>query len=429
MMSAPRPGNRRLNWAAQLAGIAYLAWGAISWAEAPTVATQQEKLRSQIRTALFIPNPLPPLEAKTHGQFEPEEGVVAERVSYASQFGLRVPAILYRPKQPRGKIPALIVVNGHGGDKYSWYAFYSGILYARGGAAVLTFDPIGEGERHRERRSGTRAHDQKLEPRELAQRMGGLLVTDVMQAVSYLQSRPEVDPHRIGAMGYSLGSFIVALTGAVDPRLRACVLTGGGNLDGPDGYWDRSKPMCQGIPYQALHFLGDRPAALYALHACRGPTLICNGLADSVVGIPNHNHGEAFFKDLQERTAHRKGGREGVFEFQLIPDVSHRPFFVTRLVVLWLQRQLGLPNWTDAALASMPETHILRWATAHGVPLDRLYATEEREGGTRALGEDVPALSRQTLSVFRPEEWEREKSRLIYESWVEAARAQVKQAP
>jgi hypothetical protein len=45
-------------------------------------ARQQEQWRSQIRTALFIPDPLPPLVAKTHGQFEPEPGVVAERVSY-----------------------------------------------------------------------------------------------------------------------------------------------------------------------------------------------------------------------------------------------------------------------------------------------------------------------------------------------------------
>src|ERR1041385_4017627 len=79
---------------------------------------QAEQWRGQIRSALFVPTPLPPLEAKTHGQFEPESGIVAERVTYASQYGLRVPAILYLPKERKGKIPALIVVNGHGGDKY-----------------------------------------------------------------------------------------------------------------------------------------------------------------------------------------------------------------------------------------------------------------------------------------------------------------------
>jgi dienelactone hydrolase len=418
--------------AASLACIVCLAWGLASIAEPPAPRlspAQQQRWRSQIRTTIFVPDPLPPLAAQSHGRFEPEPGVVAERVSYASQFGLRVPAILYLPRQPRGKIPGLIVVNGHGGDKYSWYAYYTGTLYARAGAAVLTFDPIGEGERHRERRSGTRAHDQKLQPREMGQRLGGLLITDVLQAVSYLQSRPEVDSRRLGAVGYSLGSFLVAVAGAADDRMHACVLTGGGNLDGSDGYWDRSKPMCQGIPYQSLQFLGDRPAALYALHAARGPTLIVNGLADSVVGIPQLGDAEAFFKGLQEGTARLRGGREGVFDFQLLPDISHRPFFVTRPVALWLHRHLDFPNWTEATIRRMPETHITRWATAHGVPIDRLYATEDREGGTRALGEGVPALSRATLSVFSPDEWEREKGRLIYESWVEAARARVKEGP
>jgi hypothetical protein len=187
--------------------------------------------------------------------------------------------------------------------------------------------------------------------------------------------------------------------------------------------------MCQGIPYQSLQFLGDRPAALYALHASRGPTLIINGLADSVVGIPLHGHGEAFFKDLQERTARLTGSRKDVFEFHLIPEVSHRPFFVTRPAALWLERHLDFPNWTEATLRSLPETHITRWATAYAVPLDRLYATEDREGGTRALGENVPALSRETLSVFRPDEWQREKVRLVYESWVEAARTLAPEGP
>jgi dienelactone hydrolase len=326
-------------------------------------------------------------------------------------------------------MPALVVVNGHGGDRYSWYAFYSGVLYARGGAAVLTFDPIGEGERHAERRSGTRAHDRKLEPPEMAQRMGGQLVTDVLQAVAYLRSRSDVEPGRVGIMGYSLGSFLCAVAGAVDPALFACVPTGGGNLDGEGGYWDRSKPMCQGMPYQALRFLGDRPVALYALHACRGPTLIVNGTADSVVGIPTNMHDEAFFRDLQERTAKLKGDRAGLFEFLFVPNASHRPFFVTRPVALWLERQLDFPNWTEAEIRAMPETHIAPWARAHDVAVDKLYATEDREGGTQALGANVPALSREVLSVFSRDEWERQKGRLIYESWVEAGRARLRKAP
>src|SRR5262249_30175271 len=77
---------------------------------------------------LFASDPLPELNPEVNGQFDPEPGVVAERVTYGTQFGMRVPAILYRPKTYNGKLPALIVVNGHGGDKYSWYAFYSAVF-------------------------------------------------------------------------------------------------------------------------------------------------------------------------------------------------------------------------------------------------------------------------------------------------------------
>ena len=106
-------------------------------------------------------------------------------------------------------------------------------------------------------------------------------MTDVMQAVSYLGSRKEVDSGRIAAAGYSMGSFVLSLTCAVELRLKACVLVGGGNLDGPQGYWDNAKPMCQGTPYRSLAFLGDRAATIYALHASRGATLIYNSLEDT----------------------------------------------------------------------------------------------------------------------------------------------------
>ena len=384
---------------------------------------REKELRAGIRAALFVPEKLPPLEAKVHGRFHPAPGVIAERVSYNTKLGLRVPAILYLPESPKAKAPGLIVVNGHGGDKYAWYAFYSGIIYAQGGAAVLTYDPIGEGERNAQRKSGTRAHDVKQDPPELGRRMGGLMMTDVMQAVSYLSSRPEVDAMRLGAMGYSMGSFVLSLACAVETRLHACVLVGGGNLTGPDGYWDNSKPMCQGIPYRALSFLGDRPAVLYALHAGRGPTLIYNGLQDTTVAIPTH--GPDFFQDMYNRAAKVHGGTDGLFEYKF--DIgAHRPWFVTRPVARWLERQLDFPNWKDEQIAYMPVTRISEWAAKNKVEMDRMYATEEREGGAMAIGTGVPGLPRKDLSVFSDEEWEREKDHLIYEAWLKAARAQLR---
>ena len=397
---------------------------AILLALAPCFA-QEAVERARIKDALFVPNPLPTLDAITHSRFDPAPGVTAERVTYATQFGMRVPAILYLPKpMPQAKIPALIVVNGHGGDKYAWYAMYSGILYARAGAAVLTYDPIGEGERNGLRRSGTREHDQVQEPVEaLGRRMGGLMMTDVMQAVSYLSQRREVDPKRIAAAGYSMGSFVLSLACALETRLTACVLVGGGNLDGPGEYWDRSKPMCEGEPYKALSFLGDRAAAIYSLHASRGATLIFNGLEDTVVAIPTH--GKAFFDDLRRRVVALRGNSAGVFETGFVEGVSHRPFFVTKPVASWLHRQLNFPNWTAEAVAAMPQTRIGDWAAKENVEMDKSYSNEQREGGTPALGTGVPGLRRADLHVLPEADWQARKGQFVYESWLKEARARV----
>ena len=258
-------------------------------------------LRKKIQTTLHVPDPLPALNSQTHGGFEIEPGVSADRVTYATEFGMLVPAIVYHPSDTSQKRPALIVVNGHGGDKYSWYAFYAGVLFARAGGIVLTYDPAGEGERNGLHKSGTRAHDRYVPPDENGRWMGGLMMTDLMQAVSYLRQRPDVDASRIAATGYSMGSFVVSLACAVEMRLHACAPVGGADLDGPGGYWDTNgKKMCQAIPYQSLSFLGDRAAMLFALNAMRGPTFIYNGATDEVVAIPEH--GEDFFRDLRART-------------------------------------------------------------------------------------------------------------------------------
>jgi dienelactone hydrolase len=384
---------------------------------------EETVLRNRIKAALFADGSLPALKAETHGSFEPEPGVVAERISYGTQYGMRVPAILYRPKAPTAKAPGLIIVNGHGGDKFAWYAMYSGILYARAGAFVLTYDPTGEGERNLERKSGTRAHD-KVEPiPELGQRLGGLMMTDVMQAVSYLSQRPEVDKQRLAAFGYSMGSFVLGVTCAVETRLKACVLVGGGNLDGPGGYWDGSKPMCQGYPYKALTFLGDRPEVLYALHASRGPTLLYNGDEDTTVAIPRF--GEPYFREMRDRAAKRSSKPEQVFDAMFHPGTGHRPYFVTKPVALWLEKHLDFPKWTAAEIDAMPTTHISEWARANSVDMDPLYAIEHREGGTPALGAGVPGIQLSSLHVFSDKEWSGLKDRLVHESWRAQAKAQI----
>lgn len=382
-------------------------------------------LRQRIERVLHVARPLPNLQEKAYGHFTAAPGVWAERVSYATDYALRVPAIVYREAGPTiAKHPALIIVNGHRGDKSSWYAWWAGILYARAGAVVLTYDPIGEFERNHERLSGTAQHDAYLPPDEMARRLSGLMVTDVLQAVSYLGSRRDVDSKRIAVLGYSMGSFVSTLACALDVRIRACVLAGGGDLDGTDGYWDSSDKMCQGIPYRSLAFLGERGPALFALNAKRGPTLILNGSEDAVVDIVHH--GAPWFDDLRKQTIARLGSSKDVFDTVFQPQAGHRPYFITKPAALWLQDKLKFPNWTRKQIEAMPETRASAWAQTVGIAKGSSLDNQQHEGGTLLLGENLPPIPRDQLHAIPEVIWDAESRDFVYETWVERAQTAIR---
>jgi hypothetical protein len=249
--------------------------------------------------------------------------------------------------------------------------------------------------------------------------MGGLMMTDIRQATSYLILRHDVDPGRIAVTGYSMGSFVVSFACAVETRLHACAPVAGAVLDGAGETLDSSsKKMCQAIPYQSLKFLDDRGAVLFALSAQHAAVLIHNGSTDEVVNIPTH--GEAFFHDMQERASKLLGpdGKKA-FTYSFTPEGGHRPYFVTRPVAEWLNQQLHFPNWNAI---SHSETHISEWAAANNVPMDKMYADEHREGGTIALGSHIPYISHDKLNVLPESEWQTQKDKFTLETWLERVR-------
>jgi dienelactone hydrolase len=401
------------------AGLAVLAMAAVPAAAQMSDATAKQ-LREKIRAALFVPDPLPDLDTKNFGSFIVESGVVAERVTYATEYGLRVPAIIYRPRKVHGRIPGIVVVNGHGADKTSWYSWYTGVEYARAGAVVLTYDMIGEGERNDEHKDGTSEHDKLIDVPGVPQRMGGQMLTDVMQAVSYLRSRPEVDAKRIGVMGFSMGSFVVSIAGAVDDRIHAVLLTGGGDLDGAGGYWATShNVMCQSGPYNALEFLGDRGAVLFALQAKRGLTFIFNGTNDTVVAIPTH--GQDFFDDLRKRTIAVLGSDKNVFTTYFDPGASHRPAWVTKIAAQWLGDNLHFANWKSSQIAALPTIKIGDWAAKVGVEFNKSAQREDRDAGLVAIDVGVPKLTPEQLSVLPMAEWEKVREEFVYSAWARDA--------
>jgi dienelactone hydrolase len=390
----------------------------------PATTGQINAWRREVRRTLFIPEPLPKLETQTYSSSEIAPGVTIDKVSYVTAYGLRVPAVIYRPTHaPAARMPGIVVVNGHGADKSSWYSYYTGVLYARAGAVVVTYDPIGEGERNDDHKDFTGEHDQLVvNPESMPRRMGGLMITDVMQGVSYLSSRHDVDAHRIAILGFSMGSFIASLTGAADPRIHAVLLVGGGDLDGPNGYWDLSRVMmCQGGPYRSLAFLGDRPAVLFTLNARRGDTFIINGTADTVVDIPHH--GPDFFADLRERVVTLNGSDKGVFTTYFDPGASHRPSWVTPRAAAWLNAHLHFPVWNGKDVNTLATVRIGDWAAKVGASFARNYDRNDRDAGIVAVAADVPHLTVEQLDVLPMAEWERRKSEFVYASWLQRAAA------
>lgn len=66
-------------------------------------------------------------------------------------------------------------------------------------------------------------------------------VLDLRRAAAWMETRAELDSKRLGILGTSLGSFLSALTGEMEPRLgRVGIMLGGGGL--VDAYWDHPLP-------------------------------------------------------------------------------------------------------------------------------------------------------------------------------------------
>jgi hypothetical protein len=406
-----------------------LAWwmiaAALAWPSSPPTGNFA-LWRSQIRKALYVPDQLPPLEPRVWSTFSPAPGILADRVTYRTADGMLVPAIVYRPEHVKGKLPGIVIVNGHGGDKYSWYAFYSGMEYALAGAEVVTYDPIGEGERNLDRKSRASSHDriqttpEGLDPdafhQDWGRHLAGLMQVDAMQAVSYLSQRKEVDPRRIAVLGYSMGSFVSGITGG----------TFDDEADGGKSF-DVGTLPCQAAPWHALRVLGSdfhqRGAILYALNAERGPMLVENGSIDTVMDIP-HRTPEWFASIKAQATALDKangGSATNIFTTHVDPDKSHRTAWVERPAVAWLNQQLHFANWTAAEIETMRVTHIADWITRNNIAwsISNGYLREDREGGLNALGTDIPALQHDQLNVLPDPDWHHLAPQLTYESWAE----------
>jgi dienelactone hydrolase len=173
-----------------------------------------------------------PLKAPANAPEPKATGPAAPRVidafnvvhlRFRDATGDLVPALLCTPKDKKGPFPLVIAVHGLTSHK-GQVCWQVGSALAAKGFAILAFDLPCHGERP----------GLPLTIFDPQQGFANLhrAVIDVRQCLDLAETRPEID-HKAGItlVGYSLGSWISAVAGAADPRVKAMVLMVGGAFD------------------------------------------------------------------------------------------------------------------------------------------------------------------------------------------------------
>lgn len=173
-----------------------------------------------------------PLDVQAKDTKHPSEGLIVETLSFASEKKStgaieRVPVLIVRPAKSVGRIPAVIVLHGTGGNKESQQGWLDDL--AKRGLLALAIDARYHGERS-EGAKGADAYVAAITrawqtPKGKPQEHPFYFDTcwDLWRTLDYLETRDDVDPRRIGMIGFSMGGIQTWLAASVDERVKAAV--------------------------------------------------------------------------------------------------------------------------------------------------------------------------------------------------------------
>ncbi|GAA5514429.1 hypothetical protein Dcar01_03184 [Deinococcus carri] len=159
------------------------------------------------------------------------------------------PAILQVP-QGVARAPAALLLHGFS-SRGAVMAETVGQALLRQGVASLAPDLPQHGTRGN-------PHDlQSLRQPLEAVRLWRLALQEAEAATAYLRAHAVVDGSRVGAVGYSLGSFLTLMLAARQPEIRAVVLAAGGDLPQHPVLTALARPIAD--PLRAVRQLAGRP--------------------------------------------------------------------------------------------------------------------------------------------------------------------------
>lgn len=150
-------------------------------------------------------------------------GIAQFHFSFASDKEQRVPGVLMKAEDSRGRRPVVIALHGTGGSKVNMLSLCRKL--ATNGFVAVAID----GRYHGERMKSGKGAQEYNEAIARAWRDGQEhpfyydTVWDVMRLVDYLKTRRDVDAKRIGLIGISKGGIEAYLAAAVDKRIAVAV--------------------------------------------------------------------------------------------------------------------------------------------------------------------------------------------------------------
>ena len=264
---------------------AYGEWAAQSMADPPRLSFRQPAFknvdswravaRARFRECLSGPAPSPtPIPIVQHKlEFD---GLAIEHLQWQLPYGPPTEALLLKPAGATGKLPGIVGLHDHGGNKYFGLRkitlmskdphpamirhqtqYYGGFAWAnelaRRGYAVLVHDTFTFGSRrvrladvpanirNNQVEANPEAEDEILRYNQFAgahehlvakslfsagMTWPGVFVNDDQRALDYLCSRPDVDATRVGCAGLSGGGLRTVMLAGADERIRCACAVG-----------------------------------------------------------------------------------------------------------------------------------------------------------------------------------------------------------
>lgn len=197
---------------------------------------QLDQRRAAAREAFLdgiggLPHTDEPLSARVSGVTQ-IEGIRIENIVFQSRPQTYVTSNMYIPDGLVEPSAAVLFVCGHFAEG-RLAAEYQSVCQtiARAGLIVLAIDPIGQGERSSYYDPATQQmpvlrttadHEQAgAQCWPLGDGLARYFIHDIIRAVDYMCTRPEIDPARIGITGNSGGGLQTSMAMLVEPRIAA----------------------------------------------------------------------------------------------------------------------------------------------------------------------------------------------------------------